>query len=156
MGEYTLFLFFPPRSGFVQQIIQADSKRPLPLNSTVRRKDMSDSESSLRHLRWLSAFAARIAPSELAIYRHDYHMLVMGSFTLEVGTRKERRKFTWDGREGFLDLFGATCPDSRTTSQWQHILNLRLEFCAEEPYQTIEKLIHVEFRVEPITGANAG
>jgi hypothetical protein len=51
-----------------------------------------------------------------ALFQHDYLFLCFGSFTVEFGTRKKRRRYSWDGREGFLDIQDSDFADSRTSA----------------------------------------
>jgi len=54
----------------------------------------------------------RLKEVRVAIYEHHYYSLVFGSWTIVVGTRKERVKITWDGRDGYLNYSEALFPDS--------------------------------------------
>jgi hypothetical protein len=82
---------------------------------------LSDAQGSLRHIEALFAMAHRLSASEIAVYEHSYHALVFGSWTIVAGERKERVRFTWDGRDGFLTVEQAAFPDSRQQTQWERV-----------------------------------
>jgi len=99
---------------------------------------MSDAASALKHFDKIVAIARRAEEKAFAVFSHDYDYLCFGSFQLEVGTRKRRKRYSWDGKEGFLDIQTADFSDSRTPGRWTPVRNLRLEFSDAEPYRTIE------------------
>ena len=71
---------------------------------------MKDSQSAIDHLERLASLAGVLAERGIAIYEHEYFMLAFGSFRLELGTRHTRWGFSWDGKEGFLDVSTAYKP----------------------------------------------
>ena len=82
---------------------------------------VSDAQSSVRHIEAVLAMAQRLSASDIAIYEHSYDALVFGSWTIVAGKRKERLRFSWDGRDGFLTVEQATFPDSQQRTEWQHV-----------------------------------
>ena len=82
---------------------------------------ISDAQSSVRHIEAVLAMAQRLSESDIAIYEHRWLALVFGSWTIVAGKRKERVRFSWDGRDGFLTVEQAAVPDSRHTVEWEHV-----------------------------------
>jgi hypothetical protein len=71
---------------------------------------VQDSQSAVDHLQRLGQLASVLAERGIAIYEHEYLMLAFGSFRLELGTRHRRWRFSWDGKEGYLDVSDAYAP----------------------------------------------
>ena len=65
---------------------------------------MSDPESAIAHFRRVERLATGLSDRGIAIYEHEYFLLAFGSFRLEVGTRGRRWGFSWDGKDGCLDV----------------------------------------------------
>lgn len=82
---------------------------------------ISDAQSSVRHIEAVLTLAQRLSASDIAIYEHSYYALVFGSWTIVAGKRKERVRFSWDGRDGFLTVEQAAFPDSRQRTEWEHV-----------------------------------
>jgi hypothetical protein len=88
---------------------------------------MSDlSDSAICHLTWLLELQHRLSSVGAAILEHKYLLLLMGSFTLVVGTAHHRLKFEWDGREFFLDIAQCKCQSQSSPQQWSRVQNLRI------------------------------
>ncbi len=71
---------------------------------------MKDSQSAIDHLARLTELAEVLAAQGIAVYEHEYLPLAFGSFRLELGTRRTRWGFSWDGKEGFLSVSAAYEP----------------------------------------------
>jgi hypothetical protein len=71
---------------------------------------VNDSDSALDHFDRMTRLANALAARGIAIYEHHYFMLGFGSFRLELGTRHKRWRFSWDGKEGFLDVSDVYAP----------------------------------------------
>jgi hypothetical protein len=82
---------------------------------------LTDAQSSVKHIEAVLAMAQRLASLDIAIYEHSYNALVFGSWTIVAGKRKERVRFSWDGRDGFLTVEQAGFPDSRQHTNWEHV-----------------------------------
>ncbi len=67
---------------------------------------MPDPQSAIEHFRRLSDLAASLSERGIALYEHEYFMLVFGSFRIELGTRHKRWGLAWDGKDGYLEIFG--------------------------------------------------
>jgi hypothetical protein len=81
----------------------------------------SDAESSVLHLQSVLALANRVAAFGIAIYEHRYAALDFGSWEIVAGTRKNRIRFRWDGRDATLTIEQAVSVDSRTALVWKPI-----------------------------------
>ena len=62
----------------------------------------------------------------IALFEHDYLMHVFGSFSLVIGTQHDRLKFSWDGREFFLDTSRGSFQSLGGDGVWNHLSNKRL------------------------------
>ena len=83
---------------------------------------MNDWDSPIKHFEKVLALANELKGIGVAIYQHQYDTLVFGSWTITTGKRKERVKFSWDGRDGFLTYSEAVFPDSSySTREWKEI-----------------------------------
>lgn len=82
---------------------------------------ISDAQNSVKHIEAVLAIAQRLSSSDIAIYEHTYHALVFGSWTIVAGKRKERVRFSWDGRDGILTVEQAIFPDSQQRTEWEHV-----------------------------------
>lgn len=90
----------------------------------------SDAQDFSQHIAAVLALSQRLAALDIAIYQHNYHALAFGSWTIVAGKRKERIRFTWDGRDRFLTVEQAAFPDSQQRTEWQRMetegANIRL------------------------------
>ena len=102
------------------------------------KSKLSDSTSARNHLTRILDLADVAAEKHWVIFRHDYDLLCFGSFILEIGTRKLRRKYLWDGKEATLEILAAQLSDSKTVAEWKPDKKIKLGFDQNEPYQTIE------------------
>ena len=106
----------------------------------------TDAQSSVRHLELLLAMAQRLAALDIAIYEHNYYALVFGSWILVVGKRKERVRFSWDGRDGFLTVEQATVPDSRQQPKWEPVKTDGIQVTEyAETLDAVEKFLREKF-----------
>jgi hypothetical protein len=93
-------------------------------------------ESAARHIGWLDQHQARLGAPGAAILEHSYRLLLMGSFTLVVGTVHRRLRFSWDGRESFLTVSECQCENESSPQRWTPVSNARIA----QPGQ-VEKII---------------
>ena len=81
--------------------------------------------SAEKHLSQLSALQSLLsASSGAAILEHNYCLLLMGSFTVVVGTAHRRLRFAWDGREYFLNVEQCTCTSQSSPQEWTQSDNI--------------------------------
>ena len=85
-----------------------------------------DIQSSLKFVSALSEFSKQVGHKEMALYDIEFNSLCFGSFSIIFGKRKSRFKATWDGKEFFLDLFQSNFSDSRSSNDWNHLENKRI------------------------------
>jgi hypothetical protein len=100
---------------------------------------MTDSRNSVAHFDRMQRVAACLEQRDIAIYEHSIDLLSFGSFVCHVGTRHRRWRFTWDGRDGALNVASATVSDSQDRPRWsdERVHNLGLRD-SEAPYQFLE------------------
>lgn len=110
---------------------------------------MSDSDPALKHFEAILELGKRMKEIGVAIYEHEYYSLVFGSWTVVVGKRKNRIKFSWDGRDGFLDISEGHFPDSScSTKTWNHLKNERIDTHAPfTVYDRVEECLRNKFTV---------
>ncbi|MEP6608978.1 MAG: hypothetical protein ABJA83_09900, partial [Burkholderiaceae bacterium] len=95
----------------------------------VRSQMQHDSElanSGIGHVAQLAAVLASLKPHNIALFEHQYLLLVFGSFGLVVGRAHDRLKFSWDGREFFLDVSRSGFANLSATPAWRHVANTKL------------------------------
>jgi hypothetical protein len=80
-----------------------------------------DSPSAIEHLKRIMALAERLSPQGMAIYEHSYHLLAFGSWTIVAGRRNKRFRFSWDGRDEFLEISASERDLSSAPARWSHI-----------------------------------
>lgn len=106
------------------------------------------SESALRHIRLLEDLAEALGKDGIGVLEHSYHALAFGSFVLVVGRPAKRLKFSWDGKEFFLDVFHAEGDASAVMGKWEHRENRRLgPVDPEELFRIMEDMSRKEFGV---------
>jgi hypothetical protein len=86
---------------------------------------MNDAESSASFMSALAAFSRELSKSGIAIYGVAYDLLHFGSWTIEVGKRKQRSLLQWDGKEFLMSLSKCDVADSQSSRDWKLV--------AEEP-----------------------
>ncbi|MFQ5850878.1 MAG: hypothetical protein ACE5JU_09855 [Candidatus Binatia bacterium] len=108
----------------------------------------SISESAYRHIEHLEGLAEALRKDGIAVLEHSYHALAFGSFVLVVGRPMKRLKFSWDGKEFFLDVFYAEGDSSAVIPKWEHRENKRLgAIDNDELFRMIEDMSRREFSV---------
>jgi hypothetical protein len=106
----------------------------------------SHSESALQHIRRLEDLAEALGKDGIAVLEHSYHALAFGNFVLVVGRPTKRLKFSWDGKEFFLDVFYTEGDASAVMGKWEHRENRRLgSVDHDELFRTIEEMSRREF-----------
>jgi CheY-like chemotaxis protein len=107
-------------------------------------KEMNkDTDTFLQHCRQIHLLALRLAEYNISIYSHSFDMLAFGSWVLVMGTRKDRIRVTWDGKDGILKTERASIPDSETIIRWQEITS-EIENTlpnAESIFKSIEEFV---------------
>lgn len=84
------------------------------------------SASAERHIAQLHELQALMTSQGAAVLEHRYTLLLMGSFSIVVGTAHQRLKFGWDGREFFLNIQACLCQSQSATPNWEQVDNLRI------------------------------
>ena len=98
-----------------------------------------DADSGIRYFKRLLALVDRLREFGVAIYRHDWHSLVMGSWSLIAGSRHRSYLFAWDGREGFISVQGPFHAGHGTPASSPSIANERLGIGPTiDPFQYVE------------------
>lgn len=90
------------------------------------QREFSDADSSVSHLRRITALADTLKKSGVAIYEHHWDSLCFGSFTITAGRRKDCFEFSWDGREFFLSVSHSAGVSNGRPQTWQPVANHRL------------------------------
>ena len=110
---------------------------------------MNDAESALKHFQAINSLFERLKEIGVAVYEHQYYSLVFGSWTIVAGKRKQRTKFSWDGRDRFLDYSEADFPDSSYSSRdWKHIKNEKVDFKDSlNEYGRMEQYLYEKYSV---------
>jgi hypothetical protein len=81
----------------------------------------TDPTSAIEHLKRVMALAKRLAPHGIAIYEHSYHLMAFGSWTIVAGRRTKRHKFSWDGRDEFLEISVSEHDSSAVPARWSGV-----------------------------------
>jgi len=105
----------------------------------TRAMKHDDPSSGIKHFQQVVGLAERLQPLGVAIYYHEWYCLVMGSWSFVAGSRHQSYRFTWDGREGWISVFGPFHASEGVGSRAPHIITDRLGFGA-----TIDPLKYVE------------
>jgi hypothetical protein len=99
-----------------------------------------DSSSGIKHFQRILALAEALHGIGISLYEHDWHGLVMGSWTLTAGTRHESFLFGWDGREGFMSVQGPFHAGHEFGSRAPSVANERLGFGPSvDPFEYVEQ-----------------
>jgi len=110
---------------------------------------MDDTESALKHFRAIISLGEKLKEIGVDYYEHQYYSLAFGSWTIIAGKRKERTKFSWDGRDGFLELWEANFPDSSySTVEWNHVKTEGVDY--KDPvtvYDRMEQYLRIKYSV---------
>lgn len=83
----------------------------------------ASAESYIEQVRELQEL---LTSQNAAVIELGYTMLLMGSFSLVVGTAHRRLKFTWDGREFFLNIQACSCQSQASAQDWQQVDNVKI------------------------------
>jgi hypothetical protein len=65
---------------------------------------MSHPATPIQHLRALQALLEELAQQNIALESHEYDAMVFGNFGLVLGSKRNRVRFTWDGKESVLTV----------------------------------------------------
>jgi hypothetical protein len=104
---------------------------------------IDDAKLTLAHYRRIAALSERLASrGRCAIYRHQYDYLTFGSWQLVAGSRRRRFRFTWDGRDRFLDVEVGTAQGGNAVSWSRNGLpNVDL---SDDPLESVQAIIEAE------------
>lgn len=80
---------------------------------------VSDAEVSRAHFEQLAQLSERLGDRGIAVYSHRYDALSFGSWVVEAGTRHQRVRATYDGREGLLRFEEAAVSSNSTPAEWR-------------------------------------
>jgi hypothetical protein len=83
---------------------------------------MNDAEASARFISALAAIATELSKSGIAIYGVAYDLLHFGSWTLEVGKRKQRWLIQWGGKESLMSVSQCDVADSQSPRTWKLVV----------------------------------
>jgi hypothetical protein len=72
----------------------------------MKPRKHDDPSSAIEHFHQVVGLAKRLQPLGIAIYQHNWLCLIAGSWSLVAGIRRQSYRFAWDGREGFISVFG--------------------------------------------------
>ncbi len=86
--------------------------------------DLSASAES--HIDQLRELQTLLTSQGAAVLEQHYMLLLMGSFSLVVGTAHRRLKFDWDGREFFLNIQSCRCQSQSSVQDWLQVDNIRI------------------------------
>ena len=96
---------------------------------------MNDPDASIKHFAIMQTLASDLAKRHIAIYEHQFDMLIFSSFTAVVGTRHKRWQFIWDGKESVMTVMVATVSDSRGVPEWRTLVS---DHPQNSPYNYID------------------
>ena len=102
--------------------------------------------SAIEHVARLAAILANLKPHNIALFEHQYLMLVFGGFVLVLGRAHDRLKFSWDGREFFLDVSRSGFANLSAPPKWQHLANTKLAN-GEDVFEEILSRTRMEFAI---------
>ncbi len=91
------------RSGGVVRLLPRET-RIEPERAAYNGEMADDCAFTSTHYHRIAELSDRLSQKHFAIYEHQYRYLAFGSWQLVAGTRKRRFRFTWDGRERFLQV----------------------------------------------------
>jgi hypothetical protein len=107
---------------------------------------VSLSESAFQHIERVRRLAKVLHEDGIGVLEHSYHALAFGSFALVVGRPRKRLKFSWDGKEFFLDVLYAEGDSSAVIPTWAHRENRRLGAIDQDDlFRIIEDMAKREF-----------
>ena len=87
--------------------------------------------NSVQHLGMVSDLARQLSGRGIEVYSHTYDCLAFGSWQIVVGTRKQRLRLAWDGKESLLEAASCAFADSQSTADWKHSESRTIEGDAE-------------------------
>ncbi len=77
--------------------------------------------TSIEHIRLVNEIADFCESRDLTIFEHQYNYMVFGSWFLVIGKRKQRMKFSWDGKESYLGVEVSQFENSNSVAEWQPV-----------------------------------
>ena len=84
----------------------------------------SESATQREHFDLMREFSVFCSDHALLVFEHHFHWLVFGSWTIVVGTSHSRLRFTWDGKEGVLEVAEAVIGSQADRPAWDTPENL--------------------------------
>lgn len=83
--------------------------------------------SAISHFKEMLNVMGALDTKGIEMFEHSYLMHAFGSFTVVLGTAHHRARFSWDGREFFLDISHSMFGSSGDHAEWRQIDNKRLD-----------------------------
>ena len=77
--------------------------------------------SSIEHLKLVYELAGSCEMHDLIVYEHEYSYMVFGSWMIIIGKSKHRTKFSWDGKESYLDISMSDFQNSNSMPDWKPV-----------------------------------
>lgn len=83
-----------------------------------------DGDITILHLEMIEWFAEKLIGINLAIYYHEYDQLCFGSWEIILGTRHNRMRIIYDGRDNNYSMHYCKVSDSGTIENWNEYKNI--------------------------------
>ena len=77
--------------------------------------------SSIEHLKLVYELAGYCEMHDLIVYEHEYSYMHFGSWMIIIGKSKHRTKFSWDGKESYLDISMSEFQNSNSMPDWKPV-----------------------------------
>ena len=107
---------------------------------------MNLAESGIKHLHELLKLLNKAEADSITLFDHQYSMLSFGSFVVIVGRPKNRLKFTWDGRDHFLEVGRSAFDNQNSPPQWKQLKSIHLTN-TDDVLGSIYSIICEEFKI---------
>lgn len=95
------------------------------------------------HYRRIAELAERLSARHLTIFRHEYDYLAFGSWRVVAGSRTRWFRFTWDGKDGHLEIEAAAAHGGRAVSwsQFEIPQPLRRD---SDPFEVVQAVLETQ------------
>jgi len=77
--------------------------------------------SSIKHHKLVYELAGSCEMHDLIVYEHEYSYMAFGSWMIIIGKSKHRTKFSWDGKESYLDISMSEFQNSNSMPDWKPV-----------------------------------
>jgi hypothetical protein len=77
----------------------------------------------MEHTELLNSLNTQCNSIGLTLYEHNYNYMHFGSWSLVVGTSKNRMQFSWDGKESYLGISVSSFQNSNSAPCWESDLS---------------------------------